>query len=225
MSLERIEKLLDSHGLRARGAFHPRPEDDVPPLPDGGPVGTLVLAGNIGPAMWHAFTSDRPDRLAENPLDAWSREVVTEVAGQVGAHPLFPFGGPPWLPFQRWAVRAEAVYLSPIGPLIHPDHGLWHAYRGALAFAAELDLPARDARPSPCETCADKPCLATCPVGAFRVGGYDVPACIGHVVSDAGADCAGQGCRARRACPVGRDYHYAPEQAAFHMAAFVRANR
>jgi hypothetical protein len=32
----------------------------------------------------------------------------------------------------------------------------------------------------------------------------------------------GEGCRARRACPVGRDYRYAPDQAAFHMRPFRR---
>jgi hypothetical protein len=33
------------------------------------------------------------------------------------------------------------------------------------------------------------------------------------------------GCRARRACPVGRGYHYDPKQAAFHMRAFLDARR
>ena len=58
-----------------------------------------------------------------------------------GATALFPFGGPPWLPFQRWAMKADCVTASPLGILIHPDFGLWHAYRGALAFAEQLDLP------------------------------------------------------------------------------------
>ena len=38
-------------------------------------------------------------------------------------------------------MRAEAVAPSPLGILIHPDYGLWHAYRGALAFAERLALP------------------------------------------------------------------------------------
>ncbi len=33
------------------------------------------------------------------------------------------------------------------------------------------------------------------------------------------------GCRARRACPVGREYFYDPEQAAFHMRAFLDARQ
>jgi ferredoxin len=224
-TLEGIEEALRPDGLCLRGAFHPEPGDEVPALPEGTAVGTLVLAGNAGPAMWTAFAAAGAVRATENALDEWSREVIGRVAADLGAQPLFPFGGRPWHPFQRWAQRAEPVHPSPIGPLIHPRYGLWHAYRGALAFAARLELPPREERPSPCESCAGKPCLATCPVGAFTTGAYDVPACIEHVASAAGADCATEGCRARRACPVGRDYHYPPEQAAFHMTAFVRANR
>ena len=152
--------------------------------------------------MWAAFRAAGP--AGDHPLDRWSRMVLDEFAGRA----LLPGDGPPWLPFQRWAQAADAVYPSPIGILIHPEFGLWHGYRGALAFAEALPTPARDPRPSPCESCADRPCLSTCPVNAFGSEGYDVPACTGHLADPAGADCLETGCRARRACPVGRDYHY-----------------
>jgi hypothetical protein len=109
--------------------------------------------------------------------------------------------------------------------LIHPDWGLWQGYRGALAFASRLDLPPPDRRPSPCESCAGKPCLTACPVGAFAPGRYDVAACASHVASPAGSDCAGLGCRARRACPIGTAHRQAPPQAAFHMRAFLAGQR
>ncbi|MBS27996.1 MAG: hypothetical protein CL566_03595 [Alphaproteobacteria bacterium] len=219
MLLDRIIDALAGHGLIARGGFHPGPEDGVP-----GDPGTLILVGNAGPAMWEAFTADRAayaDR--PNPLDAWVSDKLSPVAAAAGAKPLFPFGGPPHLPFQRWAQKAEPVYPSPLRVLIHPEFGLWHAYRGALAFAEALDLPPRDGRPSPCETCADKPCLSACPVGAFDGDVYGVPACVGHIWTPAGADCMEQGCRARRACPVGPGYVYVPDQAGFHMRAFTAA--
>ncbi|MBC8241719.1 MAG: hypothetical protein H8E30_14770 [Alphaproteobacteria bacterium] len=115
-------------------------------------------------------------------------------------------------------MRAEPVFSSPIGPLIHPDHGLWHAYRGALAFARKLDIPERPDRSNPCDTCADKPCLSTCPVGAFAPGHYDVQGCANHLTTQAGDVCLAQGCLARRACPVGRDNAYSEVQARFHMS-------
>ncbi|HET8727788.1 MAG TPA: hypothetical protein VFO41_09780, partial [Alphaproteobacteria bacterium] len=173
------------------------------------------------PAMWRAFSASPEIAKEEAPLDAWTRRVLTGIAAATGALALFPFDGPPHLPFQRWARRAEPVHASPLGILIHPEHGLWHAYRGALAFATTHPLPPREARPNPCDACAGRPCLSACPVGAFVDGRYDVDACAQHLAGPAGADCLELGCRARRACPVGRDAAYAPEQAGFHMRAFL----
>ncbi len=216
---------VETRGLAPRGAFHPVPADAVPDMADGRPVATLMLVGVAGRSSWDAFQAAREARLSRNPLDRWSTRVVGELAEALGAEALFPFGGPPYLPFVRWAQRAEPVYPSPIGPLIHPDYGLWHAYRGALAFAHGIELPPPDVRPAPCDTCADKPCLDSCPVGAFTPGNYDVPACIEHIASARGGECLGGGCLARRACPVGVGFQYAPPQMAFHMAAFLAANR
>ena len=109
--------------------------------------------------------------------------------------------------------------------LIHPDYGLWHAYRGALALAERLALPLRDSRPGPCESCAHKPCLAACPVGAFTAAGYDVAACAEHISVAAGAHCMERSCRARRACPIGLDLAYGPAHGRFHMAAFLKSRR
>jgi hypothetical protein len=204
-------------GLVVLGAFHPAPADGVP-----GDPATCVLVGNAGPAMWRAFARAR--RSGPDALDGWVRDGLTAAAHDLDATALFPFGGPPWLPFQRWAQRAGPARPSPLGILIHPDFGLWHAYRGALAFAEWHALPPADDRPPPCEACAGRPCLTACPAGAFVAAtGYDVPACTAHLATPAGSDCNDLGCRARRACPIGRDFAYAPAQAAFHMAAFRRA--
>ena len=218
-----IATALAPHGLLARGGFRPAPEDGL------SGVAALVLVGNAGNAMWRAFASARRSGEIEagsrDPLDRWTRWVVEAAARRLGADALFPFGGPPWHPFQRWAMRAEPVAPSPLGLLIHPEYGLWHAYRGALAFTTEIDLPANEARPSPCEGCADRPCLAACPVGAFTGRGYDVGACADHIAAPAGRDCMARGCLARHACPVGRAHAQEPAQAAFHMSAFLRARR
>lgn len=224
-SLAAIETALAESGLVALGAFHPTADDAVPPLADGRPCGTLVLAGNAGGSLWPAFSASPEARDgAPDALDRWSARVLGGLATAFGGAALFPFGGPPYLPFQRWARRGAPLGPSPLGMLIHPDYGLWHAYRGALALPEALALAAPAAAPSPCDSCADKPCLAACPVAAFTESGYDVTACAGHVAAPAGADCLDLGCRARRACPVGRQYHYPPAQARFHMAAFIAAH-
>lgn len=218
-----IETAIRAAGFTPRGAFYPTDTDRVPLLAGGIKASTIMLVGNAGPAMWNIFADAL--KSVTDRLDDWVVSVLDPLAREFNATALYPHAGPPFHPFQRWAQRADAVAPSPLGILIHPDYGLWHGYRAALLFKARLDLPPPDRRPSPCATCADKPCLTTCPVGAFTAAGYDLDACAGHIAQPAGEDCMGQGCRARRACPVGRRHVYAPAQAAFHMAAFLRARR
>ena len=164
----RVEQL----GLAVRGGFHPGPDDGVPPLQDGAAAGTLVMVGSVGPGFW-ARLQGAPEAVGPDPIDRWTRQVLDGLADAT----LFPFGGPPYHPFQRWARRADPnLAVSPLGILVHPEFGLWLALRGALLFRNRLELPLVEPRPSPCETCAGKPCLATCPVDAFRPQSYDVVA-------------------------------------------------
>ena len=222
MDLKDIERALQDAGLTPRGAFHPAAGDAVPPLAIDMPARTVVLAGNAGPPMWQVFDAARA--AGAMTLDQWSVRVLTELAVQLGARAVFPFERP-YLPFQRWAMRAEACHTSPLGLLIHPDYGLWHGYRGALLFAATIELPPPDRRASPCASCTDRPCLSACPVGAFDAAGYDVPACARHLAGTPEPACMDIGCLARHACPVGRDYRPAPAQARFHMLSFLRNHR
>lgn len=223
MTLDDLARTIRPTGLALRGGFHPVPEDGLPALPDGTPAATLLLLGLVGPGGWAAFRASPEARLASDPLDAWTRRVLSGLADRLGALALFPFEGPPYRPFQRWAMRAEPVAVSPLGILIHPEYGLWHAYRAALLVRERLDLPAREERASPCASCAGRPCLTACPVGAFTGYSYRIEECSAHIGAPAGALCMEEGCRARDACPVGRAYRYSPEQVRFHMRAFRQA--
>ncbi len=223
VTLSDIEATIAPFGLVVRGGFVPAPSDGVPVRTDGQPAASVVLVGNVGPAMWRKFDAAGP-HAGPDPLNDWSERVISMAADDLRASALFPFSGPPFLPFQRWAQKAEAVHPSPLGILIHPDYGLWHAYRGAFTFADAIDFGPRDERASPCETCADRPCLSGCPVGAFDNKGYNVQVCIGHLTASTGEECSGSGCLARRACPIGTRYQYERAQTRFHMKAFVRAN-
>jgi ferredoxin len=221
MTLETVFSAIERAGLAARGAFALADDERAWALAD---VRTIVLVGVAGRFGWDAFAaSEEAHDGAEHPLDRFSRCVIGGLAAELGAVALYPFGGPPYFPFQQWARRSEPVHPSPLGLLIHPRYGLWHFYRGALGFAEALEVPAFEATPSPCDTCAEKPCLGACPVGAFSARGYDVAACVAHLRSDEGAECMGAGCLARRACPVGAEHAHGREQAAFGMRAFLRA--
>jgi hypothetical protein len=213
-------------GLAVRGAFHPQPgEFDHAFSP--GPAGTIVLLGFTGNLQWEHFAhaAEARDGLP-HPLDRWSRRVVGSLAREFDAVDVYPSGVPAApLPFQRLARRCEPVHPSPIGLLIHARWGLWHAYRGAIVLPQAIELPPAAPSVHPCAGCEAKPCLASCPVDAFRPGAFDLDACADHVLSHAGRECRERGCLARRACPVGTEFRYGENQAQFHMQAFMRSVR
>jgi hypothetical protein len=225
-NIAELSAALRPHGMLVRGGFPLTEADEqglsgFPELASAARGRTLVLIGNAGGPLYQAFFAAGAI-TGRDPLDEWTRGIVLPIAGDFGARAAFPSDGPPWLPFQRWAMRAEGVRPSPLGVLIHPDYGLWHAYRAALVFDQTLDLPAAPVRAHPCDSCVAKPCLTTCPVGAVTAAGYAVDNCARHVASRAGKACRSTGCLARRACPVGAGQVYPDPAMAFHMAAFLR---
>jgi hypothetical protein len=222
--IDHIRAALQPHGLFLRGSLVF--DDDGPLLPYGPRARAVVLVGNIGGSLWPAFArwkTEQGQDLPPEPLDQWSKAVILPVAEAAGATAFFP-SDPPWQPFQQWAMRAEGLKASPLGILIHPHYGLWHGYRGALAFE---HLPegleeSSAAGPHPCTTCADKPCLSTCPASAILPEGFQYTPCRSFLGRPEGIVCLEGGCVARNSCPVGADYRYPEEQVRFHMAALKR---
>jgi hypothetical protein len=213
-------------GLAVRGAFHPEPGEFDDTFP-GVRIGTIALLGFTGSAQWKFFQSSSEARDgAPHPLDRWSRRAAGALAREVDALDFYPdqMSGPA-LAFQRLALRAESVHRSPIGLLIDGNWGLWHAYRAGLVLPDRIELPRITPAAPPCAACATRPCLGSCPVQAFRPGLFDIAACVGHVLSEAGYDCRENGCLARRACPVGAQFTYVPDQMRFHMSAFLSSVR
>jgi hypothetical protein len=179
----------------------------------------VMLIGNAGPQMFSRF--QREQGSAPGTLDSWCQSVIGALAERLGAQAVYPFDTPA-PPFLTWAKRTGAIHQSPLGLGIHADYGLWHAYRAALMFPVAFDMPMSRSR-SPCNDCADKPCLSACPVSAFTGSLYDMEQCVDHIASADGEECIAGGCLARRACPIGRAFHYQPAQSRFHMEAFRRS--
>ncbi len=200
--------LLAPSGILPLGWFH---------VEDGR---SALLLGNVGGSLWKAFsTSGYLDDGLPDPLNRWTQRVSGGVASSLGADARYPFGDPVW-PFQHYAKLATTIQPSPLGILIHPDYGLWVALRAALVFENDFDIPQPVEREHPCERCAERPCLSTCPVWAFTEDGYDVAGCRSHLSNGLGENCLQGGCLARRACPVGTEHAYEAAQQAFHMDAF-----
>ena len=198
-----LQDAAEGEGLALRGGFHCQGEvaATIPCDESGRSASSLVLLGNVGGSLWQYFSKspEYGDGRAD-PLDRWSHRIIDGLARKFTAKALFPSDGPPYLPFQRWAQIAEGLSPSPLGSLIHPRYGLWHAYRGALVFADRVEgLPTVAKAEHPCLTCTQKPCLTACPVAAFNADGYDAARCVSHISKPEGEDCMLNSCIARRA--------------------------
>lgn len=210
-----LSPLLEPVGLSVFGWFL------MDEAPFNGRAAMLIGNGPVDGAhpMWDAFSGSREHHDGEpDALDRWTSRVIGPVAKRKDMVALYPFGERVW-PFQRWAMAATGMQQSPLGILIHPDHGLWQAFRAVLVCNGRVSLSTVEKSIHPCDACADKPCLRACPVSAFSEGSFDVSRCRQHLSSEDEPDCMALGCRARAACPVG--IPYPEEQIRFHMQAFA----
>ena len=214
LTYDSVLALVRSERLDIFGGFSAT-ETDV--LPNG--TASVLLLGPDEPGFWrHVTVTPEFGDGQPHPLDRWSERIVTNLAHQAGGSALFPFGGPPYRPFIAWAERTGRAWPSPVGMLVHDRAGLFVSYRGALALPYAVDLPPTGRRP--CESCAGRPCLSACPVGALTEQGYDLGRCHAYLDTTEGSDCMTNGCAVRRSCPVSEAYGRRAEQSAFHMKAF-----
>jgi epoxyqueuosine reductase len=248
---------LSAHRLSIAGGFAVCADDRAPQdqaAQDRLPRGTrsLILIAPAEPGFWAHLTAqpEWQDGRAD-PVDRWSRRVIGRIACTLGGKALFPFGGPPFHPFFRWALRSGQAWQSPVQLLVHETAGLWACYRGALALKQVLELgPPSDASAGdasagdasaggplvggamsgiappnslpPCRRCHSRPCLTACPAAALNGAEYDLPRCHRYLDTPQGRDCASQGCAVRRACPISQSHGRMAEQSAYHMSQFHR---
>lgn len=220
--LRKLTLALTRHGLILRGGFNFADGEQSPAVSSSTSARSVLLVGQAGAEPWPHFSRWRDARppTLDDPLDTWSREIIGAVAEEFGARAVSP-SDRPYMPFQQWAMRAEGLKPSPLGILMHPRYGLWHAYRGALLFdhAIEIEPPGNVVHL--CDACVEKPCMKACPVAAYSPGGFAHEACLAHVRGPDGAPCRTAGCLDRNACPYGTAYRYPAEARAFHMRAFA----
>lgn len=194
------------------------PRDDEPSTP-AKPLWLALLSADE-PGFWQ-FVAAQPEFAdgAKNPLDRWSRRAIEAIAHDLNASAVFPFGGPPWHPFLRWAERSGRSFASPVVLHVHDRMGLWASWRGALVLDQPLPMtPA--AAGSPCSSCAAQPCVSACPAKALVAGSYDLKACHDWLDTPQGHDCLSGGCLVRRACPVSQLHGRLASESAHHMRHF-----
>lgn len=181
---------------------------------DGAPARfrSVALLSPDEPAFWPLFQASPEARDGRpDPLDRWSRRVAGRLARLRGKLVL-PSDGPPFAPFQAWALRSGRCWASPVGLLVHEERGLWISFRGAILLPEEAPVAAGV---PPCPACP-APCLLACPPRALTAQGYDVPPCRAFLAAEAACR---DGCLVRRSCPLGASRR-SSEQSKFHMDAF-----
>lgn len=181
--------------------------------------GTVVLLAPDGARFWQILQAAPEGRDGRpDPVDRWSLRVIAALARDSGGRAVFPFGGPPYAPFMRWALASGRAWVSPVGMLVHDAMGLWTSFRGAVWLPRPC--PPAPTAAAPCLSCASQPCRSACPVDALKGDRYDTDACHGWLDRAEGRDCLTLGCAARRACPVAAAHGRLPAQTAHHMTYF-----
>jgi epoxyqueuosine reductase len=202
-----IRALVGEYHLNVFGAFYPEPEDAAP-----SGCKTMLLLGPKEPGFWGFVTAEPEfqDKFPD-PVDRWSKRVITNLADTLDGIAVFPFGGPPYAPFISWAQRTGRAWTSPVSLLVHDTAGLFLSYRGAIALKDRIALP---------NSPPDRPCLSACPAEALNGNGYDLNACHAFLNTISGQDCMTGGCAVRRSCPVSQSHGRRAVQSAHHMKAF-----
>jgi len=227
-----LNKVLSEHGLLIRGGFN-LDENELNDYPEiNTDLRSLVMVGVAGSSFWPEFQSSSEYRSylqgKVDPLDRWSKRIGDLSAKTCLGQAVYPFEGPPYYPFIQWAQRCETLHSSKMGFSIHPEYGLWHAFRFALLLPdsyEELDVKNQNDNKNPCITCADSPCLNSCPVSAYTEAGFDPDVCFTYLQHNENGKCRTKGCIARRSCPEGANFRYEPKHAEFHMTAFYQSQK
>jgi len=187
-----------------------------------------ILVGNEGGKMWSFFAqSPEYGDGGKDPMNRWTRRMLSKLTHDADCELRYPFDKPYW-PFQRIACEAMGIKSSPLGILIHPEFGLWHAFRAIIIVSPNNDLAEEIQNMihqaqkliHPCEICPDKPCLTACPVSAFNGTSLDREACFQHLDEGNEPHCMKSGCMARNTCPVGSSFKYENAQIEFHMKSY-----
>ncbi len=182
---------------------------------------TLILLASTGSALWDAMSAagwlDRAD-----PVDSWCAAALAELRDALPGRAVFVFPSRSSVDVVALGRAAGWAHPTPLGLGMHPEHGLWVGYRGAILVDSALPERGIVAAPSPCATCVHTPCVTSCLGAAVEPGGLQIAACFGQRLVE--TPCATR-CASRLACPVGALSRYGEAQIAHHHASGNRLYR
>jgi len=228
---EQVQSHAAAHGLNLWGLVSAARFDACQPkgrrvrerLPE---CDTILLLGAGGSSFWDKMTAalgagfEAKPRVGYHPINDYSAQLATDTCALLRAagydcQAVYP-DDEPALNFLQLAEMAGLGTISPvIGLLLNPDYGPWVSLRAALLVEGTPFGPLKEYQPhdvfQPCLTC-HKPCLVPCPARVFDGRGHaDFHLCGKHRHR---GGCI-HGCDVRRACPVGAEHRYGPEEERF----------
>jgi len=220
------------------------PQSIIEALPDFGelekPRQFLLLTGNSGTEFWRlqkAF-SKRSGAADNHPVDRYAlaatTQALTEFLPTSASCILYP--QLPETTAPRFAVSLQTLgqrvgwhQASPLGIGIHPQHGLWFAYRSLVLLDCETadelgekPLTSVLERVSSCADCESHACIQACPAQALTYNQVpDMGRCVAHR-REVASTCASQ-CLAREACPIGQSWRYSKDQIDYHYSVSLQS--
>jgi len=180
----------------------------------------LILIGSCGRKLWATIktegiaSADPVDDFSVRRVEAW---FATQAAGT--RHEIV-YPGKRAVGLQSLGELAGWHFATPFMVGINAQWGSWFAYRIALLADTDFALTAPEAGVSPCASCAEEPCVDTCPAHAMADGRFDLQRCVGYR-KQTNSLCRAT-CIARLACPVGSEHRYSDEQIRHHYTASMK---
>ncbi len=178
----------------------------------------------------HPFEAERSDHPFDERASSIGDAFVSRYFGVALDRVPRIYPGAESVNLRHWLEVGRVQFRSQMGLGIRPDCGTWLAVR--LAYWVELSVAQREllrsvypplGTRSPCDDCAERPCIAGCPANAITRRGTQLNACATHRLKPS-SSCA-ERCLARDACPVGREYAYSDHQRAYHYSVSLRTLR
>lgn len=170
---------LSKAGLNIQLCIHAQNLSDLSFIPK---EGSLLVFGNGGSEFW---------KKATVPLDDYSKDLIIKFGNEslnedLTNNFLYPHDSLT-IPLQQLGRRLNLCAQSPLGIDIHPEYGLWFAFRAVVFSKQHLEEKLLPTFQSPCESCKEKDCLKG---ESFR--------------------------KKRLACPIGAHHRYSDEQLDYH---------
>lgn len=208
--------LLDGAGLNRQAVFNldALPEDVAAQVRAGcassHPYRQLILIGHAGKTLWESVSA--AGITSDDPVDDFSMHTVRHWFAQCHPHNRYEiiYPGTHAVGLQRLGLLAGWHHASPFMVGIDATWGTWYAYRALVVADTHFEPTTPVRSEHPCQSCAGKICIASCPANAMDGAQFDLAKCVAYRKQE-DSRCRTT-CLSRISCPVGSEHRYGEAQ-------------